>query len=87
MVLYYYISWMDEIDLLKYMNNAMNNSYEVLVNNKTIEELLMIQDINNLVFAHNIETNNFSKEDIENIISYFSEREDFEKCVELTKLI
>lgn len=78
---------MDEIDLLKYMNNAMNNSYEVLVNNKTIEELLMIQDINNLVFAHNIETNNFSKEDIENIISYFSEREDFEKCVELTKLI
>ena len=81
------ISLMDEIDLLKYMNNAMNNSYEVLVNNKTIEELLMIQDINNLVFAHNIETNNFSKEDIENIISYFSEREDFEKCVELTKLI
>ena len=81
------INLMDEIDLIKHMNNAMNNSYEILVNNKTIEELLMFQDINNLVFAHDIETNNLSKEDIESIINYFSEMEDFEKCVELSKLI
>ena len=77
---------MDEINLLKHMENAMNNSYDLLTNNKSIEELIIENGIAELVFAHNIETNP-TKEDIENMLEYFKESEDFEKCVELSKMI
>ncbi len=77
---------MDEIEALKQMDNAMNNSYDLLSNNKTIEELLVMKGISNLVFAHDIESPP-TKTDIENIIQYFKDIEDFEKCVTLTKLI
>tara|TARA_B100000900_G_scaffold246955_1_gene210068 strand:- start:772 stop:1005 length:234 start_codon:yes stop_codon:yes gene_type:complete len=77
---------MDEIDLLKHMENAMNNSYDLLTNHKSIEELIVENGISNLVFAHNIETNP-TKQDIENMLNYFKESEDFEKCIELSKLI
>ena len=77
---------MDEIDLLKHMENAMNNSYDLLTNHKSIEELIVENGISNLVFAHNIETNP-TKQDIENMLNYFKESVDFEKCIELSKLI
>lgn len=77
---------MDEINLLKHMENAMNNSYDLLTNNKSIEELIVENGIAELVFAHNIETNP-TKEDIENMLLYFQESEDFEKCIELSKMI
>lgn len=68
------------------MENAMNNSYDLLTNHKSIEELIVENGISNLVFAHNIETNP-TKQDIENMLNYFKESEDFEKCIELSKLI
>ena len=77
---------MDEINLLKHMENAMNNSYDLLTNNKSIEELIVENGITELVFAHNVETEP-TKMDIQNMLLYFQESEDFEKCVVLSKLI
>ena len=54
---------MDEINLLKHMENAMNNSYDLITNNKSIEQLVIEKGISELVFAHNVETNP-TKEDI-----------------------
>lgn len=83
----HYIGKVDELELLKHMNSAMNNSYELLTNKKTIEELLVVKGISNLVFAHDIESTIPLKEDVENIIYYFTQEQDFEKCAELSKLI
>ena len=67
------------------MENAMNNSYDLLTNNKSIEQLIVENGISDLVFAHNVETNP-TKEDIENMLHYFKESEDYEKCVVLSNI-
>ena len=76
---------MDEINLLKHMENAMNNSFDLITNNKSIEQLVIEKGISELVFAHNVETNP-TKEDIENMLHYFTESEDYEKCVVLSNI-
>ena len=76
---------MDEINLLKHMENAMNNSYDLLTNNKSIEQLIVENGISDLVFAHNVETEP-TKEDIENMLHYFKESEDYEKCAVLSNI-
>jgi len=58
----------------------------LLTNNKSIEELIVENGITELVFAHNVETEP-TKMDIQNMLLYFQESEDFEKCVVLSKLI
>lgn len=67
------------------MENAMNNSYDLITNNKSIEQLVIEKGISELVFAHNVETNP-TKEDIENMLHYFTESEDYEKCVVLSNI-
>ncbi len=67
------------------MENAMNNSYDLLTNNKSIEQLIVENGISDLVFAHNVETEP-TKEDIENMLHYFKESEDYEKCVVLSNI-
>ena len=67
------------------MENAMNNSYDLLTNNKSIEQLIVENGISDLVFAHNVETNP-TKEDIENMLHYFKESEDYEKCIVLSNI-
>lgn len=67
------------------MENAMNNSYDLLTNNKSIEQLIVEKGVVDLVFAHNVETNP-TKEDIENMLHYFKESEDYEKCVVLSNI-
>lgn len=67
------------------MENAMNNSYDLLTNNKSIEQLIVENGISDLVFAHNVETDP-TKEDIENMLHYFKESEDYEKCVVLSNI-
>jgi len=72
--------------MLKHMQDAMENSFNVIVGNTTIEELIIDYGLEELVFAHNVETG-VTSEDIENIRNYFIDKEDYEKCAELTKMI
>jgi len=72
--------------MLKHMQDAMENSFNVIVGNTTIEELIINYGLEELVFAHNVETG-VTSEDIENIRNYFIDKEDYEKCAELTKMI
>tara|TARA_R100000697_G_scaffold40155_1_gene52350 strand:+ start:6867 stop:7100 length:234 start_codon:yes stop_codon:yes gene_type:complete len=76
---------MDELEMLKHMQEAMENSFNVIVGNTTIEELIINYGLDELVFAHNVETG-VTSEDIENIRNYFIDKEDYEKCAELTKM-
>ena len=77
---------MDELEMLKHMQEAMENSFNVIVGNTTIEELIINYGLDELVFAHNVETG-VTSEDIENIRNYFIDKEDYEKCAELTKMV
>lgn len=77
---------MDEIELLRHIDQAMNNSFEIIVGNTTMEDMMMNTSLENLVFAHDIELG-YTKEDIENMNNHFIEKEDFEKCVILSKLM
>jgi hypothetical protein len=76
---------MDEIDLIKGMDDAMINSYDIVIGNVTLEELMLDQGGEGLLFAHNIETGP-SDNDIQRLIEYFTLQEDFERCIELSKL-
>tara|TARA_B100000963_G_scaffold254639_1_gene223238 strand:+ start:5457 stop:5690 length:234 start_codon:yes stop_codon:yes gene_type:complete len=76
----------DEIELLRHIDQAMNNSFEIIVGNTTMEDMMMNTSLENLVFAHDIELGH-TKEDIENMNNHFIEKEDFEKCVILSKLM
>jgi len=76
---------MDEIDLLKGMDDAMINSYDIVIGNITLEELMLDRGGEGLLFAHNIETGP-STNDIQRLIEYFTLHEDFERCIELSKL-
>jgi len=77
---------MDELDLLKHMEQAMYNSFNMIVKNSTLEEIMLDSLEEELVFIHDIE-NGATVNDLHNLRDYFTEVEDFEKCIELTKLI
>ena len=62
---------------------AMMNSYDILVNKMSPNEFL---ETDFPYFAHNIGRPP-SNDDILNLIDYFSDQEDYEKCKELTNLI
>ena len=76
---------MDELDLIKGMDEAMINSYDIIIGNVTLEELMVDQGGDGLLFAHNIETEP-NINDIQRLIEYFTLHEDFERCVELSKI-
>ena len=76
---------MDELELLKHMDLAMNNSFDIIVGNTTLEEMMMNSNLENLVFAHDIDTG-YTLEDIKILNEHFIEKEDFEKCAVLAKL-
>tara|TARA_R110000824_G_scaffold30869_1_gene101063 strand:+ start:570 stop:806 length:237 start_codon:yes stop_codon:yes gene_type:complete len=77
---------MDEIDIIKNMDEAMINSYDIIIGNTTLEELMVDRGGEGLLFAHNIE-NGPTKNDINSLKKYFEKVEDFERCIELSRLI
>ena len=77
---------MDELEMLKNMDQAMINSFNIIVGNTTLEELMLTSGIEELVFAHDIESTPTSNELI-NIRDYFIEKEDYERCAILSKMI
>ena len=64
----------------------MLNSYDIIVGNITLEELMLDTGGEGLVFAHNIESGP-TQNDIQAIKDYFEKIEDYEKCVELSSLL
>jgi len=76
---------MDEVQALKSLDEAMCNSYDVIVGNITVEELMLDKGGEGLIFAHNVELAP-TPNDIDNLLKYFTQQEDFERCVELSKL-
>ena len=77
---------MDEIDMIRNMDQAMINSYDVIVGNTTVEELMVDKGGEGLLFAHNIEKEP-TLNDIKSLKEYFEKMEDFERCIELSALI
>ena len=77
---------MDEISVLKNVETAMVNSYDIIVGNTTIDEMFLNSDGKGMIFAHDIEKNP-TLTDLQSLKDYFEKIEDFEKCIELSKLI
>ena len=77
---------MDEISAIKGMEEGMNNSYQVIMGNITIEEIMLEYTGDGLFFAHDVERG-ATQDDIKNIKEYFEKMEDYEKCFELATLI
>lgn len=68
---------------------AFNNSYDILTNKITFSELLDITQNSEegyTALAHDIDEG-VSKQDINNMILYFQEKEEYEKCAVLHKML
>lgn len=76
---------MDDLEALKNIELAMNNSYDIIVGNKTIEDISDTTDIEHLVFIHDISSKH-SYETINTLLEYFKETEEYEKCIKLSKI-
>ena len=72
--------------MLEHMDQAMINSFNIIVGNTTLEELMLTSGIEELVFVHDIESTPTLNELI-NIRDFFIEKEDYERCVILSKMI
>jgi len=75
-----------EIEMIKGMDQAMINSYDIIVGNTSVEELLLESNREPFFFAHNVETGP-TQNDIKHILNYFKGVEDYEKCNELSKMV
>jgi hypothetical protein len=75
-----------EIDIIKGMDQAMINSYDIIIGNTTVEELLLESNRKAYFFAHNVEVGP-TQNDIKSIKDYFEKMEDYERCIELSDMI
>ena len=73
---------MNEIDVIRNLDLAMVNSYRLLTGKSTFDELVVD---NQVFFAHDIDLG-LEEVDFDFIIEYFSDDDDFEKCIELKKI-
>ena len=71
------------------LDQAFNNSYSIITKEITFDELIIRNDgsIDGVTtVAHDIEDGP-TRKDLENIILYFQEREEYEKCAVLHKML
>jgi len=77
---------MSEMEQIKheeeFVHSAFTNSYHLLVEGKKIEDVVKIEDPESLVFMHDV-TSKPTKNEVENLMTYFAEQDDFEKCIKL----
>lgn len=66
----------------KFINQAFTNSYHLLIGGKKIEDVVNVEKLESFIFMHDI-TDTPTKDDVQNLIDYFAERDDFEKCIKL----
>lgn len=62
---------------------AMLNSYDVIVNDIPIEDIL----VTSMPFIAHNPFSHPSVEDLEGMLEYFEEQEDYEKCIKIKKII
>lgn len=73
---------MDELDVIRNFDLAMYNSYYFITNEKELEDMI----VNNKVFfAHDIDHPPTTK-DLEELIKFFEQKDDYEKCIKLNKI-
>lgn len=68
---------------------AFNNSYNIITRSVTFDELLEMNHTTEegyTALAHDIDSGP-TKSDLENIIIYFQEREEYEKCAVIHKML
>jgi hypothetical protein len=66
------------------MATAFRNSYEIVTGKQTFEDLL--GENGTILIAHDLD-NGPAVEDLDSILYYFEDEEEFEKCVEIRDLI
>ena len=68
-----------------FIHHAFLNSYRLLIGKKTYERFLEEEAPSTaLTFMHDItSSDNPDEEDVLNLIDYFAERDDFDKCIAL----
>jgi len=71
----------DKIDIIEL---AFNNSYKVLFNNKLDLDKIIMNGNGYFIF-HPSELP--TKREVKNMITYFSDKEEYEKCLKLTEYI
>jgi len=65
---------------------SMNNAYRVLTKRTTLNQLLPSDDDEDGFWMPYRNFKNPSEEEIDDVINYFIETEEYEKCAELTKI-
>ena len=67
---------------------AFNNSFNVITKRKTFEEIVngKNEDSSSAIMAHDPEEG-MSTESLENMITYFLQTEEYEKCAEIRDII
>ena len=71
------------MNLEEYVDVAHRNSYDVIINNKDAKNLIIKDDGE---FIHH-PAEPVTKDVLEDLKMYFSEMEEFEKCIEIMKYI
>lgn len=66
----------------KLINQAMNNSYNILMGNCELEDVV----IEGEVWSAHDPSKGLDEVDFEMIIEYFADKDEFEKCIELRKI-
>ena len=71
---------------IEILDVSMNNAYRILTKKSTFDQLFPSDDEEDGFWMPYRNFNNPSKEEIDNVIDYFIETEEYEKCAELTKI-
>tara|TARA_R100000149_G_scaffold49629_2_gene20499 strand:- start:260 stop:487 length:228 start_codon:yes stop_codon:yes gene_type:complete len=75
---------------MKELDLAMNNGYHILMGDITIDDLLSNSSRQKLYISFDpdkLQSNDYWDDIINNMINYFIETEEYEKCAELKKLL
>jgi len=75
---------------MKELDLAMNNGYHILMGDITIDDLLSNSSRQKLYISFDpdkLQSNDYWDDIINNMINYFIEIEEYEKCAELKKLL
>jgi hypothetical protein len=66
------------------VNTAFNNSFNLITKRKTMVDV--VEETGSLILAHDPMTH-LKINDLKNMLGYFIEKEEYEKCTEITKLV
>ncbi len=73
----------EQLELLRRVHEAFRNSYEVVINKQ--DPYKFIAKVGDVVFVHDIQKD-LTIEQVQHMISYWEDFEEYEKCHEVKKL-